>query len=75
MSGPDESHRFAVRGRDSDGYPCTLIGYRLVNLVGAVVVRVVVVSVNSTERGSVVLRPSQAIEVADGLRVAAGGSS
>lgn len=78
--GPDESHRRAVTGRDSQGDPCTLIVYRLTAPArgggpaeyAGHVVRVVVVSVNSTERGAVAFSPAQAIEAADALYTAAG---
>ena len=72
MSRPEESHRHAVTGRDSQGDPCTLIVYRLVDVSGGLVVRLVVVSVNSTERGAVALSPAKAVEAAEALYAAAG---
>lgn len=79
MSHPEESHRRAFTGRDSQGVPCTMLVYRLsapasggpAEYAGRVV-RVVVVSVNATERGAVALSPAQAIEAAEALYTAAG---
>lgn len=72
MSRAEESHRHAVIGRDSQGDPCTAIVYRLTAEHEGRMVRVVVVSVNATERGAVAFSPGQATEVAEALYSAAG---
>lgn len=75
MTGPQESHRHVVRGRDAQGHGCTLIVYRLVDVDRDWrAVRVVVVAPDSTERGACALSPAQAVEIAAAMLDAAGGA-
>lgn len=73
MTFPEQSHRARFPGHDAKGGPCTCIVYRLTDVDQHwQVVRVVVITPDSTERGAVALSPTRAVELANALNEAAG---
>ena len=67
----DQSHRFALTGRDPDGHRRTIILWREVDLVDGKVVRRVVLTLDSTMNTATVLTFAQAVEVAQAILAAA----
>ena len=68
---PDQSHRFALTGRDPEGHHRTIILWREVDLVDGKVVRRVVVTLDSTMNTATVLTLAQAVEMAQAILAAA----
>ena len=68
---PDQSHRHAITGRDSDSRNRTVILWRETDLIDGRVERHIVITLDATLRTAVILTLTQAIELADALRVAA----
>ena len=71
MNYEDQSHRFAITGRDLDGRPRTIILWREVDLVRGTVVRRVVVTLDATINTATTLTFAQAVEVAEAILAAA----
>lgn len=67
----DQSHRFAITGRDPDHRNRTVILWREIDLIRGEVVRHVVVTLDATMRTAVILNLAQAVKLADALRTAA----
>ena len=67
----DQSHRFALTGRDPEGHRRTIILWREVDLVDGKVVRRVVVTLDATMTTVTVLTCPEAVEVAQAILAAA----
>ncbi len=67
----ERSHRFAITGQDPEGRNRTIILWRESDLVAGHLERRVVLTLDATTATATVLTRSEAVEVADALRVAA----
>ena len=67
----DQSHRFALTGRDPEGRNRTIILWREVDLVNGKVVRRVVFTLDATMTTATVLTRAEAVDVAQAMLAAA----
>ncbi len=67
----DQSHRFAITGKDPEGNARTIILWRETDLVNGIVVRRVVLTLDATMTTATVLTRDEAAEVAQALLAAA----
>jgi hypothetical protein len=64
MNAEDQSHRFALTGKDPEGRPRTIILWRETDLVHGTVVRRVHVTLDATLRTATILTQGEAIMAA-----------
>lgn len=67
----DQSHRFALTGKDPDGNARTIILWRETDLVDGTVIRRVVLTLDATMTTATVFTRDEAAEVAQALIAAA----
>ncbi|MGH3695060.1 MAG: hypothetical protein ACRDRX_13915 [Pseudonocardiaceae bacterium] len=67
----EQSHRFALTGKDPQGNSRTILLWRETDLIEGTVVRRVVVTVDATMNTATVLTRAEAVEVARAMLAAA----
>lgn len=67
----EQSHRFALTGKDADGCDRTILLWRETDLIEGKVVRRVVVTLDATTNTATVLTRPEAVEVAQAMLAAA----
>jgi hypothetical protein len=67
----DQSHRFALTGKDPDGRPRTIVLWRETDFLHGQVVRRVHVTLDATFKTTTILTQGEAVKVAEAILAAA----